>query len=86
MVVSVLLGAVFLLSGGPLFLQAMVNPIHASYVRWVVSMPFFFGFVWFGFIGLLYTWRNSTSIKCLLGFVIAFFSYIAIETLFNLLM
>lgn len=71
---------IFLLAGGigsyVVFTQGASTVMEA---RFALTGVFFFGFLFAGFLGLLYAINNRESRRCLLGFVVVLFCYGSIE-------
>lgn len=81
----VLLCSLFFLSGGFLVAYHYVvgGAVTVREARWIVTAPFFAGFLLMGTFGLLNMyWHSRNSGKVFLGMVYTVGSYLGIEVLF----
>lgn len=84
LIASVILFCVALLAGCLGFFNAMqFGAGSLEEYRFVMTTPFFGGFILIGFFGLLYVYRNRASNQCLYGFAIVLFCYGGIEVIFK---
>ncbi len=75
---------VFCLAGGPQMLYGLANGFHSvREARFGVTAPFYAGFLFTGFIGVIYAFKNfAVRSRCLLGLGVLGFSFICIEVLY----
>lgn len=75
---------IFCLAGGPQMLYGLTYGFHsAREARFGVTAPFYAGFLFTGFIGVIYALRNfAVRSRCLLGFGVLGFSFLCIEVLY----
>jgi hypothetical protein len=75
---------IFCLAGGPQMLYGLsfgFNSVREA--RFGVTAPFYAGFLFTGFVGVLYALNNfRVRGKCLLGFGVLGFSFLCIEVLY----
>lgn len=75
----------FLLGGGFSLTNGLVNGFKTvAEARFGVTSLFFVGFLFTGVFGLALAYKNKTNrLMMLVGFGVTFFSYLAIEVLYN---
>ena len=76
---------IFCLAGGPQMLYGLSNGFHSvREARFGVTAPFYAGFLFTGFIGVIYALKNfAVRSRCLLGFGVLGFSFLCIEVLYG---
>lgn len=74
----------FCLAGGPQMVYGLSNGFHtAREARFGVTTPFYAGFLFTGFFGVIYALKNfRVWSRCLLGFGVLGFSFLCIEVLY----
>jgi hypothetical protein len=85
-VVVVIVGVVFLLSGGFSALYSYINnggPTTYQEYRMNTLAPLFAGSILMGAFGLMYAYKNRANRICLVGFGVTLFCYGFIEYLFQ---
>lgn len=75
----------FLLGGGFSLTNGLVNGFKTvAEARFGVTSLFFVGFLFTGVFGLALAYKNKTNrLMMIVGFCVTFFSYLAIEVLYN---
>ena len=85
-IILVILGTLFLVSGGFYALQSYLSGGHATtFQEYLMGMlyPLFLGCTMMGSFGLLFAYKNRQSPVCLVGFLIVIVCYVFIEYIFN---
>ena len=86
LVLTVILGSVFLLAGGLGAVQSyMYGASSYEEYRFSTVAPLFAGFILMGAFGLMYGYKNRGSWLCLVGFGITLFCYLCIESFYTML-
>ncbi len=81
---SVMLTAIFFLSGGHAFINHFIVgvPVSALNARFLLSASMFGGFLFVGALGLIVASKNASAKgKVTMGFLCAGFSYVCVELL-----
>jgi uncharacterized membrane protein YdcZ (DUF606 family) len=87
-IVLVILGMMFLISGGFYALQSYMNGgLATTYQEYLMGMlyPLFLGSIVVGSFGLMFAYKNRSSPVCLVGFLIVLICYFFAEYLFNVI-
>ena len=78
------LAAIFLLAGGIGALRVyQFGAASTSEARFALSAPFFAGFLFVGFLGMLKAYKLAGKAECLYGFLVVGFCYFSIEILYQ---